>query len=158
MEWRSRAQCRHAPDGDVQLFDPREVGERTRDAWRRACIAIDTYCSHCPVVEACRSAGEREQGVWGGEFRHERIVYTRDTAPVPWGRSDRQLEPGTHGSIGVGWMAHYRRFRAKTRYRHPSGRRVDVSGYGLTEREAIANLHAKLGSLDARPARDGCHR
>ncbi len=64
--WEHQAACRNAPDPDI-FFN----AKRANDAKR--------YCSRCPVVLACREAGQTAyRGVWAGEY-----VMRTTTGPSP---------------------------------------------------------------------------
>jgi hypothetical protein len=58
-----RRACRGAdPDQFCQLD-----GERWDHAKKRMRVTARRYCSRCPVLAACRRAGEgKEIGLWGG--------------------------------------------------------------------------------------------
>ncbi|CAN5911423.1 hypothetical protein BH23ACT2_BH23ACT2_18440 [soil metagenome] len=73
--WHASAACRGV---GAELFFP-ERGASTDDA--RA------LCAVCPVVDECRSAGEGEQGVWGGASAQQRRLIRSSGTMVP-DRSD----------------------------------------------------------------------
>jgi hypothetical protein len=70
----SRPPCADNPD----LFFPdhKELGAA---AHRLALLEAKAICSTCPLIEACREAGENEPygGVWGGVYHREISVSHR---------------------------------------------------------------------------------
>lgn len=62
-----QAAC-HAPDVDAELFFPL-VG--SIDQVRDAADTARRYCATCPLLDACRRAGQHEPtGIWGGRLRY----------------------------------------------------------------------------------------
>ncbi|WP_042377216.1 WhiB family transcriptional regulator [Gordonia alkanivorans] len=74
-EWHDGALCTQV---DFELFFP-EKGRSAKPAKR--------ICGSCPVVDECREAGLtdnlRDDGVWGGLSKAERLQLARPRASVP---------------------------------------------------------------------------
>jgi hypothetical protein len=85
-DWHTQAICR-TRDVSPQvwrLFDPVGLDEPKQQAWDRARLARDHFCSVCPVRAACAAEGAEHdyEGLWGGEFRERRGVVDLDTGMV----------------------------------------------------------------------------
>ena len=77
MTWEHQAACRNAPDPDI-FFNWHRIDEARH------------YCTHCPVLLACKEAGRTAyRGTWAGEW-----VQRTTTGPSP----SAPYLPSAHGT------------------------------------------------------------